>query len=92
MKLSFTLEGYLKRLRAMQDERPDGERLEVPSVEELAESVGIRRQTLYHMMAPQAKMINRETVGGIVEALRDAGHDPQLTDLLSLENGSAGES
>lgn len=82
---------YLNRLEAIQKSKPEGQRQRVPSMEELAQRVGIHPVTLSNISNNNIKQLNLETGGRIIHTMRSFGFSMDISDLLEYREGDATE-
>ena len=80
----ITLRAYMNRLAAIEKSRPEGARRHVPSMEELAREVGIHPVTLSNIANSNVKQLNLETAGRIIAAMRRAGFNMGVSDLVEF--------
>ena len=82
---------YLKRLEAIEKSKPEAQRRRVPTMEELAQRVGVHPVTLSNIANSNIKQLNLETGGRIIHTMRSFGFAMQLTDLLEYREGEVEE-
>lgn len=81
----ITLKLYLNRLELQEKTRPEGQRRDVPSMEQLAAAVGIHPVTLSNIANSNIRQLNLETGSRIITAMRRFGFPMTLTDLLEYQ-------
>lgn len=84
MKLTVTLDDYLNILRGEEAKKPDGERIEVPTISDLADGAGLHRVTVSNLINNNVKQINIETISAIVNELKERGFDVKVSDVLDF--------
>lgn len=82
--LYVTLRPYLESLEALERSKGEADRKQVPSIDELAEEVGVSRTALYNVAGNANAQLNLRLGGRLIIALRRRGFPTQITDLLAL--------
>lgn len=78
----FVLGEYLDRLKALEQQRAEGDRRDVPSHSELAALVGMDPVPFSRLVNNRTASIKRDTLGVIIQELRRRGFAVELADLL----------
>lgn len=73
---------YLKRLEREEDEKPLTQRRRVPSIEEIADELGIHPVTLRNIANNNIKKLDLETAGKAITLMRRLGFAMQGTDFV----------
>ena len=79
------LKGYLANLESVERVKPEGQRLEVPTITALADDVGISRVQMQRIATGDIKSIKLDVAGGIIRSMRERGFSMDVTDLLGYQ-------
>lgn len=79
----ITLKTYLDRVGREERAKPAGQRRRVPSMEELAQEVGMHRVSLSRIANNGISDLNLETAGKIISAMRRFGFAMDASDLVA---------
>lgn len=82
MPMYVVLNEYLSRLSSIEARKPKGERRHVPSLTELAESVGIHRTILSRVANNRQLNLNLDVGSKIISEMRRRGFQMDTTDLV----------
>lgn len=80
--IRVTLNEHLQHLAGEEAQKLPSQRRPVPNLSELADDIGVHRVTLTNLANNKAKLLNVETLGLIINALRDRGFASDLPDIL----------
>src|SRR5688572_248125 len=83
----IVFKSYLNRLEAIEKSKPEPQRRRVPSMEELAQRIGVHPVTLSNIANSNIKQLNLETGGRIIHTMRSYGFQMELSDLLEYREG-----
>jgi hypothetical protein len=64
---------YLQELKRNQTAKPKDERLEVPTLAEIAERIGMTRESFSRVANNQTRYIDKEAWGVVLDFLRERG-------------------
>lgn len=78
----FVLGEYLDRLKALEQQKTEGDRREVPSHADLAGLVGMDPVPFSRLVNNRTASIKRDTLGILIQELRRRGFTVRLEDLL----------
>lgn len=76
---------YLARMASIENRKPEGERREVPLLEEIAEAVGVHPVTLSRIVNNQNKRLSLDLVSDTIAYMRRRGFSMQLNDFMVYE-------
>jgi len=79
------LDAYLRRLRAIERQKPEENRRLVPAMTELADVIGISRITLWRLAQGRTKSFNLEIASAIMREMWKRGFQTEIGDLLKFE-------
>lgn len=82
---------YINRIEAIEKSKPETQRRRVPTMEELAQRIGVHPVTLSNIANSNIKQLNLETGGRIIHAMRSYGFSMEIGDLLEYREGEAEE-
>lgn len=77
--------GYLNTLRATEELKPPNERRQIPTVKDLAESIGIHEVTLHNIVNGKIKLLNIQVTNSILSEMWRRGFKPQLSDFIKFD-------
>lgn len=80
--LFITFGAYLDSLKAQQGQLPPSERQHVPTIRELARSIGIHEVTLTNISNGRIKQLDLQKTRLILDEMRRRGFDTELTDFI----------
>lgn len=80
--LFITFGAYLDSLKAQQGLLPPAERQHVPTIRELARSIGIHEVTLTNISNGRIKQLDLQKTRLILDEMRRRGFDMQLGDFI----------
>ncbi|HEU4329170.1 MAG TPA: hypothetical protein VFS21_38885 [Roseiflexaceae bacterium] len=83
------LKEYLDRLDTQERQKPVEQRRRVPTMEELAQVVGVHPVTLSNIANSNIKQLNLETGGRIITAMRRFGFAMTIDDLIGYREPEA---
>lgn len=78
----INLKTYLSNLEAVESTKPKGERRHVPSITELAESIGMHQTSLSRLANNKINQLALGTGDKIITEMRRRGFAMQETDLI----------
>jgi DNA-binding Xre family transcriptional regulator len=78
-----TLASYLQELAGVEGRKPAHQRRSVPTITELADTIGISRVALSNLANDNKKLLNAETLGAVLTELRRRGFKTELSDILT---------
>lgn len=84
MKIQVVLKPYLMDLQALELKKPVELRRPVPTLTDLAKSVGVSRVTISYLANDKGKTINLNLLANVIEELRRRGFDTQFLDLFDI--------
>ncbi len=79
------LDAYLHRLRAIEGRKPKNKRRLVPTMTELADTIGVARITLWRLAQGRTKSFNLDVASAILSEMWKRGFDTEIGDLLRVE-------
>ena len=79
----INLNTYLSRLKALESTKPKEERRHVPSLSELAESIGMHQTSLSRLANNKVGQLSLETGDKIMTEMRRRGFQMEVTDLVA---------
>lgn len=85
---SFTyvkLDIYLQQLTKAELAKPIAERRDVPTMTQIAEGIGVNKNTISRMVRGKTKSMNLDTCTKIIDELRRYGFETQLTDVIDYQ-------
>ncbi len=80
--LFITFGAYLDSLKAQQGLLPPTERQHVPTIRELARSIGIHEVTLTNISNGRIKQLDLQKTRLILDEMRRRGFDTEVTDFI----------
>jgi len=83
MPMYINLKTYLSNLEAVESTKPKNERRHVPSVSELAESIGMHQTTLSRLANNKINQLALDTGDKIITEMRRRGFPMQERDLVT---------
>ena len=78
----INLETYLSELKAVESSRPEEHRRKVPSLSELAESIGMHQTTLSRIANNKVSQLSLETGDKIITEMRRRGFPMKVDNLI----------
>lgn len=79
----ITLKAYLDRIETEERSKPASQRRRVPSMEELAQEIGMHRVSLSRIANNGISDLNLETGGKIISAMRRFGFPMEASDFVA---------
>lgn len=83
MPMYINFESYLSNLKAIESSKPGPQRRKVPSITELAKSIGMHQTTMSRLINNQVSQLSLETGDRIITEMRRRGFPMQVTDLVT---------
>jgi DNA-binding Xre family transcriptional regulator len=83
LNLFINLDAYLSQLKAVESTKPKGERRHIPSLSELAESIGMHQTSLSRLANNKVEQLNLETGDKIITEMRRRGFQMTVEDLIA---------
>jgi len=81
----FKFDLYLQRMRALELRKPEPLRRYVPTMKELAEAIGVNRNSLSRIVRGRTKSLNFDIAGAIMTEMWERGFQTEIGDLLKFE-------
>lgn len=82
MRLKVNIKPYLETLKLNERHKPEGEKLKVPSITELAEVAGLHRNSYRRLAQDQTSEVNKDAVAKTIAELRRRGFNTEINDIL----------
>lgn len=79
------LKPYLEELAIKETARPEVERREVPTMEEIARAVGYNPVSMSRLVTGKIKSLNLELGAAIIDEVRRRGFAMEVTDLVGYD-------
>lgn len=86
MPMYINLDSYLTDLKVLESSRPEPRRRRVPTITELAESIGMHQTTLSRLVNNKISQLSLETGDRIITEMRRRGFPMQVTDLITYRD------
>lgn len=86
MPVIVRLSSYLKKLREEEEARPKSQRREVPTLDQLAVSIGVHQSTLSRISSGVTRKIDIDLLGEILKRLRQLGFPATVGDILDYQD------
>lgn len=83
MGVKIIFDDTFNKLKDEQKTKPPRERLIVPTIQELADAVGISKTAYINFMKDRNESINKKAVETTVRLLNEYGHDIIWTDIVT---------
>lgn len=78
---------YLTQIEKAERAKPPGERRYIPTLGEIATSIGINQVTLSKLMSGKIRALNLDTGGKIMQTMRQYGFEMTERDLVAYTPG-----
>lgn len=82
MPMYVVFKSYLSKLKEQESTKPKDIRRKVPTVKQIAKSIGRHQTTVNRIASNEVKCLNLETGGRIIKEMRKRGFDMALSDLV----------
>lgn len=82
MDIIITLKPYLAKLKIEQSVKPKQDKIKVPTLRALADSIEMNETHLSRIANNQVKDVRRKTFAKIIAELRRRGFDTDVSDIL----------
>lgn len=83
MPMYINFEAYLSSLKAVESSKPERHRRRVPTISDLAKSIGMHQTTLSRLINNQVSQLSLETGDRIITEMRRRGFPMEVTDLIT---------
>lgn len=78
----ITFGAYLDELRAAEKQKPPSERQPVPTIKDLAETIGVHQVTLTNIVTGNIDRLSIETARKVMDEMWRLGFKPEITDFI----------
>ena len=89
MSMYINLNTYLSHLKAIESRKAKEVRKKVPSLSELASSIGMHQTSLSRLANNKVNQLTLDTGGKIIAEMRRRGFPMQITDLIDYRDDEA---
>src|SRR6266511_554388 len=79
----ITIGAYLKRLEALELDKPKGQRKTVPTMRDMAYKTGIHETTVARIVNGEIQQLDLEKAGAIMKVIREYGFPIEVSDFLA---------
>jgi DNA-binding Xre family transcriptional regulator len=90
MPLYINLKAYLSTLEAIESTKPESDRKHVPSLSELADSLGMHKTSIIRLANNKVNQLSLETGDKIIIEMRRRGFPMEISDLLVYQEPTRG--
>lgn len=86
MAVRVKLKSYLAQLEDSETFKPEGERLEIPTVSALANEAKITRAQMHRILANDIRSLKLDVADSIIKSIRRRGFSMDVSDLLEFRD------